>query len=312
MKSIVMVVLAVAATSGLVAGEQLRPVVFTHARTEHQLTGNFQIDFFGQKEFAATALLPNQSDPLAEVNRKSPWIAAGLSFVLPGAGEFYAENYWKAALFLAIDVAAWGLAYSFDKKGDNQTDFFQGFANQHWSVVEYARFSTDNFLQSIPQDRRSLYTFDKLVPRATGNPWERVDWRVLNEFEREISATQNGKYYSHTLPLYGEQQYFELIGKYPQFNPGWDDVPAGWTYSETNLTPNFKYYSVERGKANDFYSKASTFVTVAIVNHVLSALDAAWTASNYNRSLHASVRMQTVPTGYGYALVPVARLEYSF
>lgn len=311
MKSIGIVVLVAAATSGLVAGGQSQSVVIVRGSAPSELTGNFQVDFFGQKELA-TLPLQDQTELLSEVHRKSPWLASGLSIVLPGAGEFYAENYWKAALFLAIDVAAWGLAYSLDKKGDNQTEFFQGFANQHYSVVKYAEFSRDNFTQFIPENRRTVMQTQLVQGSPNQPPWQRVNWTLLNELERYISASGPGKYYSHTLPLYGEQQYFELIGKYPQFTPGWDDAVLPYVYSEDNATPNFKYYSIERGKANDFYSKATTFVTVAIVNHVLSALDAAWTASNFNRSLHASVRMQTIPTGFGYARVPVARLEYSF
>ncbi len=307
MKSVVVIVLIIACTSELIAGGEVQSVVVARGPKPVQLTGNFRVDFFGQREIGMLQL-QNEAEPLSEVNWKSPWLAAGLSFVLPGAGEFYAENYWKAALFLAIDVAAWGLAYSFDKKGDNQTEFFQGYANQHYSVVKYAQFSLERF---IPANRRQ--EFAGLVTGTESQPpWQRVNWAILNRLEREISATAEGKYYSHTLPLYGEQQYFELIGKYPQFTPGWDDAVLPYVYSEDNATPNFRYYASERGKANDFYSKATTFVTVAIVNHVLSALDAAWTASSYNKNLHASIRMQSVPTGYGYARVPVARVEYSF
>lgn len=306
MKSLVVFTLIVAGTCELVAAGE-KSVVILRSSTPVELTGNLYVDFFGQREIGMVSL-QNEAAPMSEPDRKSPWLAAGLSLVLPGAGEFYAENYWKAALFLAIDVAAWGLAYSFDKKGDNQTQFFQGFANQHYSVVKYAEFSLERF---IPANRRQEYAGLVTGPE-TLPPWQRVNWSILNRLEREISTTAEGKYYSHTLPLYGEQQYFELIGKYPQFTPGWDDAVLPYVYSEDNATPNFRYYASERGKANDFYSKATTFVTVAIVNHVLSALDAAWTASSYNRNIHASIRMQSVPTGYGYARVPVARVEYSF
>ena len=311
MKSFVAIVLIIAGTSELIAGGEVQSVVVTRGSNPVQLTGNFQVDFFGQKEIGLSPL-QNETEPVPEVHRKSPWLASGLSLVLPGAGEFYAENYWKAALFVAIDVAAWGLAYSFDKKGDNQTNFFQGYANQHYSVVKYAEFSRDNFTQFIPESRRAVMQTQLVQGSSDQPPWQRVNWTLLNELERYISASGPGKYYSHTLPLYGEQQYFELIGKYPQFTPGWDDAILPYVYSENNATPNFRYYASERGKANDFYSKATTFVTVAIVNHVLSALDAAWTASSYNKSLHASIQMQSVPTGYGYTQVPVARFQYSF
>ena len=56
--------------------------------------------------------------------------------------KFYAESYWKAALFLAVEVAAIGVSpCTNDKKGNDQTSFYQDFANGHWSVVKYAQYA---------------------------------------------------------------------------------------------------------------------------------------------------------------------------
>jgi hypothetical protein len=311
MKSIVVLLLSGLCVLSSAAAEKVQSVVLNSSAPRREFTGNLQVDFFGQSVLAYAPQVQSETAS-DEMHYKSPWLAAGLSAVLPGAGEFYAENYWKAALFLAVDVAAWSLAYSFDKKGNNQTDFFQGFADQHWSVVEYAKFSRDKFLQLIPENRRNLYGDNNLIPGSPNlPPWQRVNWNLLNALERDISSTQEGKYYSHTLPPYGEQQYYELIGKYKQFNQGWDDAPTTYTYPDP-VTTKFDYYAGERGKANDYYSTATTYVTVAVVNHVLSALDAAWTASTHNHNIHASMQMQTVPTQFGFARVPVARVEYSF
>ncbi len=288
------------------ATENPRSVVLLTTPPSFNLTGSVETDFFGQKELAVVPSLLSEQTPL-EPSRKSPWLAAGLSLLIPGAGEFYSESYWKAALFFALDVAVWGLAYHFDKKGDRQTDFFQNYADEHWSVVKYAQFSLEYF---IPTERWNEYS--GLIAPGVDPPWKRVNWNLLNRLEREISGTASGRYYSHTLPPYGEQQYYELIGKYPQYAPGWDDQELPYIYSEANVSPNFKYYARERGKANDFYNTATTFVTIAIINHVLSALDAAWSAASYNHNLHASVRMQRIPTEFGFTQVPVARVEYGF
>ncbi|MER3524565.1 MAG: hypothetical protein C4326_11015 [Ignavibacteria bacterium] len=285
------------------AEEGPRSVVFRSPSHRAALTGNLETDLFARTYLAFTPRLEQEGDNSLST-RKSPWLAAGLSLVLPGAGEFYAESYWKSALFLALDVAAWGLAIHFDKKGDRQTTFFQSFADEHWSVVKYAQFSLEYF---IPTERWNEYA--GLIAPGSNPPWQRVNWNLLNRLEREISGTPNGRYYSHTLPPYGDQQYYELIGKYPQYNPGWDDAELPYIYSETNVTPRFKYYAGERGKANDFYRTATTFLTVAIVNHVLSALDAAWSAASYNRSVHASMRLQYIPTEFGYARVPCVQVS---
>jgi hypothetical protein len=131
--------------------------------------------------------------------------------------------------------------------------------------------------------------------------------------ERYIGTTEAGRYYSHTLPPHGDQQYYELIGKYGQFNPGWDDAnynPGEYNYLDP-VTEHFSYYSVERGKANDYYNTATTWVTVAIINHVVSAVHAGFAAGWYN-SAHAELGLQRVPADRGFTNVPVVKMRWEF
>ncbi len=273
------------------------------------LSGNLRVDLTGLERLGGP---PAKQDKEIEVEgEKSVWLAAGLSAIIPGAGEIYAESYLKGSIFFLADVALWGLAYHFDKKGDDQTDFFQGYADQHWNVVRYADFAETHFISSGSYAWR--------IPGAPNDapPWQRVNWDELNRMERDIARTAAGQYYSHTLPRYGEQQYFELIGKYQQFYQGWDDANLNLvSYDEITaaLTDDtmFKYYSAERGKANDYYSNATTFVTIAVINHVLSAADAAWTAGRYNSALRANVGLQSIPIGTTYVHNPSVMMKYSF
>lgn len=308
MKATLVLTLMLLMSQRLQSAENERSLLLQQANEQRVVTGNLQVDLFGRNKLGNVAIMQDEEHRSMSGDRKSPWLAAGLSLAVPGAGEFYAENYWKAALFLAVDIAAWTLAYSFDKKGDDQTEFFENFADQHWSVRRYAEYARDNL---VPASERGNYA-DLIIPGTDGRPpWQQVNWNTLNRMERAVSLTGEGKYYSHTLAPYSDQQYYEMIGKYKQFNQGWDDSPLSYNYPDP-VTPNFNYYSAERGKANDHYTKATTFVTVAIVNHVLSAVDAAWTTGSYNNRLHASMQMKTIPTQSGFASVPVARLEYSF
>ena len=271
-----------------------------------RLSGNLRVDLFGFERLPSQEKPAVQQDVTKTGSRKSPWIAAGLSLVLPGSGEFYAESYWKSAVFLAVEIAAWALAYTFDKKGDDQTDSFQSYANQHWIVNQYAQWTLDNATTINPTVDVAPYKDPVTGVIVNGV----VNWTRLNQLESAL-----GNWYSHNLPPYGEQQYYELIGKYPQFNQGWDDanlaLPGEYDVIKANLTPNYQYYSGERGEANEYYDKASTFVTVAIVNHIVSALDAAWSAGTYNK-VHAEVRMQAIPAGGYYAHVPVLKVRYGF
>ena len=265
------------------------------------LTGNVRIDLFGLDALSAGPRLLTVADDMAlPTPRKSGWLAAGLSLLVPGAGEFYAESYWKAAIFLAIDVAAITIALNNDKKGNDQTSFYRNYADGHWSAVKYAEYA-----QTLAPTGR---TYAWRVPGTEGmspwdRPWTQVNWSELNRMERDIAG-----YYSHTLPPYGEQQYFELIGKYPQFNQGWNDAPAAFAYGDP-LTPNFLWYANERGKANTYYETATRWVTIAAINHILSAVDAAWSASLYNKA-QASMSTRIVPTPDGYTTMSMLKLSY--
>jgi hypothetical protein len=237
-------------------------------------------------------------------DKKSSLLAAGMSLLLPGAGEFYAERYFKSGIFVAVEAASIIIGLAYNKKGDDQTNFFQGFADQHWSAVRYAKWTIKN----VAKINSSIVVSNYKVFDNNQN----VNWSELNRLEGDI-----GGYYSHRLPGYGEQQYFELIGKYPQFNVGWDDfgdenTPFEYDPTRSNLTSRFVYYSVERGKANDYYNIASKAVVVIVVNHIISALDAAWSAHNYNKSLEVHASLEKFQDGLTLYYYPQLNLQYRF
>jgi len=234
-------------------------------------------------------------------NKKSPLLGAVLSFAVPGAGQFYSTSYIKSAIFVAIEAAAITVGLIYNKKGDDQTDFFQRFANEHWDVKRYALWTITNAVKINPQ----VNTNDFKVFNSDGS----VNWKELNRLENAI-----GGYYSHHLAPFGDQQYYEMIGKYPQFNVGWDDFGNEHTpfnYGDP-VTPNFIYYSRERGKANDFYNIAYKAVLIIITNHIISAVDAAWSTSRYNKNLQISAQLKKDEIGFRTIYYPQLNLQYTF
>jgi hypothetical protein len=276
---------------------------------ERPVTGNLRVDLFSEAAMATSPSLTQEGDVRARPH-KSPLLAAGMSLLIPGAGQVYTEHYWEAGAFLAADIAAWLLAVKYDQKGDRQTDFFQNYANAHWDVVKYTLFSRDHYVPQSEWANYHLFYVD-------GTGTQRVNWDELNRMERYIGGTVAGQFYSHTLPVYGDQQYYELIGKYQEFYQGWDDADASLvTYEEISARlhsspSNMIYYSKERGYANDYYATASTWVKVAIINHVVNAVYAALSASWYNKA-HAELGMQQIPTERGMAYVPTVTMKFAF
>ena len=159
-------------------------------------------------------------------NKKSPLLAGALSFVVPGAGEFYSESYIKSAVFVAVEAAAITIGFIYDKKGNDQTNYFQNYAELNWSVLRYAQWTLIHLKELNPNLNPNDYQ-NKVIQNG------KVNWDELNKMENDVAGRGGidgqvpGSYYSHRLPKYGEQQYYELIGKYPQFNVGWNDFGNG-------------------------------------------------------------------------------------
>jgi len=238
-----------------------------------------------------------KANPLADdmPSKKSPVLSGVLSAILPGAGQVYNEDYWIAGVFVVIEAALITTAVVYDNKGDEQTEYFQNYADDytnpdhHWSVVNYAEWLNEYKDQNI-----------QINPDESLPPWERVDWNELN-------AAETG---SHTLPPHGEQQYYELIGKYHQYSPGWNDYTGG--ENNAQISPNFKYYAGERGEANDYYNTASTAIVGIYINHLLSAAEAVWGATRFNKNLAVNFRVETYNFASKSELVPTVRFRYSF
>ena len=71
------------------------------------ITGNLHVDLFGLQRLAdAPDLRLQDQAPLALPSRRSPWLAAGMSALVPGSGQVYTASYWEAALFVAAGMGA--------------------------------------------------------------------------------------------------------------------------------------------------------------------------------------------------------------
>lgn len=196
------------------------------------------------------------------------------SLIIPGWGELYAGSKTKAIAFFGAEVVLWaGFAY-FLNQYYVKTDEYEKFADEHWSESY---------------------------------------WRAW--YDSICSLADTNELGTEHLPSERTQQYYEMIGKYDWFSLGWDDIvflfPPGGdrafltqrTYEIAGSAPgrpdtifsrvvfflkdsaaseNREKYMDMRKKANDQFTYAKYFVGVAILNHLLSAFDAVWTAKRHN------------------------------
>lgn len=231
-------------------------------------------------------------------NKKSPMFAGFLSLLIPGGGEFYTGDYLKAGIFVAVEAIVITSAVIYNNKGNDQTASFENFANKNWDVKTYTQWTIDN----VKDINSSVEPNDFNLFKSDGS----VDFDELNKFEAAL-----GGGYSHRLPTFGEQQYYELIGKYPQYSHGWSDA----NQSDTDfhiLSPNFLFYSGERGKANDYFNISDRAVIGIYINHFLSAIDAIWSTSKYNSNLSLKMRVENQQFAGIRELVPTIKLKLNF
>ena len=173
------------------------------------------------------------------------------SMVIPGAGQLYAGPWWRALPWIAIEAAGWGVFATYNKKGNDKTDEFRAFADVHFSRARY---------------------------QAVEDSLEEVLGRLPDNF-------------THELPLTNTQQYYEMIGKYiMQFGFGWDDATGDDDLTEffDGTTANFIYYADMRGEANDLLNTANIGMEVVLVNHIISALEAAFLVRQHNKRIESA------------------------
>ncbi len=228
---------------------------------------------------------------------KSPFIGAGLSAIIPGAGQFYAKNYLKTAIFLAVEAGLWITYAVFQGKGNDQTASYEGYANQNWNMRKYAQWLKDQAFQ-----------------RSEGIDMSTDDYtlRLQINYCEEIN-------FSHQLPPVGEQQYYEVIGKYQNYVTGWSTADPSAinknNYGSIKL-PQVSFYMDERQKANDYYNNGTTTLMVVILNHIVSAVDGVLSVNSFNNKyvLKGSVSFRPV---YSYktgstTVTPFANISFSF
>ncbi len=281
--------------------------------TVNKLSGNIFLD---SKLAAANYQVQPPQLKFQNEEKKSRWLAGAMSLVLPGAGEFYAGDYLKAGIFFVVEAAAITTAIIYTNKGNSKTQDFQNYANQEWSISKYAAWT----LQHVNDINASA----NITPDDYKVFNNNVDWKSLNnnsnwsQLNSEVNRSELnrleidlGDGYSHQLPPSGEQQYYELIGKYPQYSHGW--LNANFDDHDFHiLTNQFLWYAHQRGLANDYYTTGNTAIIFIYVNHVLSTLDAIWSVDKYNSSIAMKFRLNPINTADGIHVMPTLNLSYNF
>jgi hypothetical protein len=249
---------------------------------------------FNRQRFSLLSRAQQRMDSVssqqAGMQKKSVFLAAVYSAVIPGAGEFYGRSYWKAAIFLGAELAGWTTYLAYDHKGNVGDKNMRAYADKNWNEQ---RYWSKLYYEARHQGG---------IPNLPDYDLQEVDngYLLMNYSPQMVNSLrflEDALGYTHKLPATKSQQYYEMIYKYlTQFGTGWQDADFFLTYygNTDRMTPMMFEYRGMRNEMNHYYDIASGSLNVILINHVLSSLDAAFTTRRYNCTLAASIRVKPV------------------
>ncbi len=238
------------------------------------------------------------ADPAGPTLSPKAALAFGASALVPGAGQAMNRQWWKTALYVGAEAAAIGFYLHYDARGDLGQRRYNRHGNANWSVVSYAGFVHGYYMGGARRPNApDVPITDLLTPAGlavfnetgqfptpafdTSVDWALIDLQALRALERN-TLYANGNAFSHDLPDYGSQQYYELIGKYFQFGPGWRDWdPALHSVNadKSGMPALWVEHARRNREFNDDFKLSRQMVTLVLVNHVISAFDALFTVN---------------------------------
>ncbi|MBF0430980.1 MAG: hypothetical protein HQK83_06850 [Fibrobacteria bacterium] len=241
---------------------------------------------------------------------RSPKKALFMSLLVPGLGQAYVGHYIRGSLYFALEI---GLGISWRHyvvvKHDRQVKKYESFADEHWSNKTHEDEIKDIFSNDYSEDPEIM----KVVLPHREAFCNSIFHESSSSLETclEFSDQQSGtiKPYSD-LPHYIDAQeepedrddvskyrqetyqdlhtFYELIGKYDEFITGWDDAQdVEWLDSSvTGTSLRREDYRQMRRKASEYSRMQAWFLGGIVLNHLVSAVDAAISARFHNKKLY--------------------------
>lgn len=246
---------------------------------------------------------------------KSPRKAMFMSLVVPGAGQMYVGGstftYVRGGVYLALEAALWGGWYYYSiYKYDKQVGHYKKFAKTHYSIGRYERgmrdlYNADAVNYESEFRRRYLGSRESFCEAIFGNATMHGCYDKSNVYHNDVEymndfvnkpKTLRGE--MHKISFESPADVYQMIAE-DEYVLGWDDVQDVAIATSLGLedpnsetmdlgsSDNLSEYRSMRSKANDYADMQAWFFGGLILNHIVSAVDALFTANAHNKALYA-------------------------
>ncbi len=241
----------------------------------------------------------------AKSGKRSVGLAFLSSVAVPGLGQGVVNDQWvKTGVFVALEAAAlYGHFKNLDLGRDLERQYWD-YVETGWSAAKYVQFLVDHhnfYFPNNPKSYNDLATSGSNLAALIENgafaanvrqEWPLIDIQKLRALEAQtLYGGTSGNAFSHFLPDYGSQQYYELVSKYFQFGPGWKDFNVSVNQINWELEGMSDAWHAGAAKSkrfNDRLRTARNMASIVFVNHIISGFDALFAARLHNHRIETA------------------------
>ena len=227
---------------------------------------------------------------------KSPRKALFMSLVIPGSGQLYVGGstftYVRGGLYLALEAALWGSwGYFSVHKYNEQVDKYKKFARKHYSIGRYEMGMRDLYKQLSDETEESRFEnrymssredFCEALYGSASSYGCYVKGKLFTNDKNHMNKFADKKPLGEELDglkdVYDKSVLYQEIAD-DAYVLGWDDVQDQAIAMNLNLETD--------NPSNGYADRQAWCFGGVILNHIVSAVDAAFTANSHNKALYS-------------------------
>lgn len=235
-------------------------------------------------------------------NYKSPKKALFYSLLLPGAGQFYVGNStWnniRGGLYLLSEATLWYGYYHYTvRRYDSKANQAGTYLKQYYNLDRYESETFDLRTQAVGSEPGLDSTFNLRYGTSGNNGSRERFCEAIYGVEQANAINSCSSLKSN--PSYGglenvaDFESLALLLEDENYVLGWRDAETNPnslrldepTYVSLGTSEQLAQYRRIRQEARNYSDLEPLFIAGVLVNHIVSAVDAAWAAHSHNQSM---------------------------